>query len=230
MSQTDILQVASDFLLDTGDPLHLDASVPEMLETLAKMIPVFGAVGVLYNYDASPDNPQRFFPLPDTVLQLLSVHFFPRELEPAGVRWAQDTLDPAWRNRTGVPTRYTQELETTRMLRLHPSPTVAGAAGIPPFLGIPGALVPTNHLVTFMLVAPEVVDLAPWAEDLTAYLLAAWESTKEGLREDANMAQALQGLVSMLVSLIKDLYHEPGQELVRGAWEMPLWLDFTKAY
>lgn len=171
---------------------------------------------------------QRFFPLPDQVLQLLSVHCFPRELEPAGVRWAQDTLDPLWRIRTGTPTRYTQELETTRRLRLHPSPTTQGPEGLPPFQGIPDAMVPTNHLVTFFLEAPAVVDLAPWAEDLVAYLLVAWESLREGLQQDVPMAAAMQTLVSLLVPLIKDLHDGPGEELLDTAWEIPLWQNLPK--
>lgn len=228
MSQADIVQTAQDFLLDTGETITLEASVAEMVETLAKMCPVFGNVGVIYNTESSPMTPTRFFPLPPSLLQLLSVHFFPRELEPAGVRWAQDTLDPAWRNRTGTPSRYTQELETTLEVRLHPAPTVSGPAGIPPFVGIPGAMVPTNHLVALYLETPDVVDLAPWAEDLTAYLLAAWEATREGLRNDPPMAQALQSLVGMLIPLIKDLHHSPGEELVDTAWNMPLWLNWPQ--
>jgi hypothetical protein len=225
MSVESIMEVAQDFLLQTGETITLDASVPEMVETLARLCPVFGAVGVIYNDSASVATPQRFFLLPDNVLQLLSVHFFPRELEPAGVRWAQDTLDPAWRTRTGMPTRYTQELETTRLVRLHPSPTMSGPQGIPPFVGIPGAMVPTNHLVIFVLEAPDVVDLSPWWEDLVAYLLAAWEGTREGLRQDVAQAQALQMLVGLLVSLFKDLAHEPGEELIETAWQIPLWMN-----
>jgi hypothetical protein len=359
MSMEDILVTAQDYLLQMGEAITLDASVPEMVETLARLIPVFGQVGVVYNIwqvgqyiaadgtyadltalaqgpgdfsvttttvldglligasgaydqvtfgltsgalgtapqyewtywngrawlplrltiqptfaapgvemlaflppdDWVPDVPTdivwpagveqtafwlrlralvppelspatcstlsltiRFFPLPTNVLQLLSVHFFPRELEPAGVRWAQDTLDPAWRTRTGVPTRYTQELETTQRLRLHPSPTMQGAMGLPPFQGIPGASAPTNHLVTLTLEAPNVADLAPWWEDLVAYLLAAWEATREGLRQDAAQAQALQTLVALLVGLLKDLHHAPGEELVSTAWQMPYWM------
>lgn len=356
MSQEAILTTAEDFLLGTGETITLDASVPEMIETLARLCPVFGNVLLIYNtwrlgqyiaadqtyadltalaqgpgdftvstttvndgllvgaagaYDSvtftitspaqgtspqyewtywnggawallrtrtqldfgsvgaqtltfeppadwlyavptdivwpagveqfgfwlrlratfppqlSPavastlDLTQRFFPLPENVLQLLSVHFFPRELEPAGVSWAQDTLDPGWRRRTGTPIRYTQELETTRRVRLHPSPTVIGQQGLPPFQGIPGAIVPTNHLVTMFLEAPNVGDLAPWWEDITAYLLAAWESSREGERQDLAMTQALQTLVGMLVALFKDLAHTPGEELVRGSWEIP---------
>ena len=186
---------------------------------------MFGNVGILYNTEASPATPQAFFPLPDTVLQLLSVHFFPRELEPAGVRWAQDTLDPAWRTRVGTPTRYTQELETTRQFRVHPQATASGPAGVPPFVGIPGAMVPTNHLVTLFLEAPNVADLAPWWDDLVAYLLAAWESTREGVRQDLAMAQALQALVGLLVALLKDLHHAPGEELVETSWQTPLWMN-----
>lgn len=360
MSTADIVATAQDFLLQTGEPINLDASVPEMVETLARLIPVFGNVLLVYNtwqvgqyiaatstyadltalaqgpgnftvstmtvndglliggqgaYDrvtfniispAQGTSPQyewsywngwqwtllrtrqtpdfsvvgsqslvfeppadwvrdvptdivwpsgveqyafwlrlratfppqlspatadtmtltiRFFPLPASVLQLLSVHFFPRELEPAGVRWAQDTLDPAWRTRTGTPTRYTQELETTQRLRLHPSPTMQGTMGLPPFVGIPGALPPTNHLVTFYLEAPQVADLAPWWEDLVAYLLAAWEASREGIRQDLAMAQTLQTLVGMLVPLLKDLHHAPGEELIKGCWNMPLWMN-----
>jgi hypothetical protein len=159
------------------------------------------------------------------MLQLLSLHFFPRELEPAGVRWAQDTLDPSWRTRTGLPTRYTQEEGTPLEVRLLPIPTMTGPEGVPPFLGIPGAMVPTNHLVALMLVTPDVADLSPWWEDLVAYLLAAWEATREGIREDVPQAQALQTLVGWLVAMLHDLHQAPGEELTKGAWQMPYWLN-----
>lgn len=223
-----IVTTAQDYLLNAGAEITLEASVPEMVETLSRLIPVFANIGIIYNSDATLLTPQTFFALPDNILQLLSVHFFPRELEPAGVRWAQDTLDPAWRTRTGTPTRYTQELETTRLLRVHPSATVSGPVGIPPFQGIPGAIVPTNHLVTLFLEAPAVANLAPWAEDITAYLLAAWESTNEGLHQDPPMAQAMVALVSLLVALIKELHHAPGEELPDTAWNMPLWANLPQ--
>ena len=228
MSMASIIEVAEDFLLGTGEDITLEASVLEMIETLARLVPVFGNVGLLYNTDASFLTPQSFFPLPEHILQLLSVHFFPRELEPAGVRWALDTLDPAWRIRTGTPVRYTQELETTRLLRVHPSATASGPAGLPPFQGIPGAMIPTNHLVTLFLEAPTVADLSPWWDDLVAYLLAAWESTREGVRQDLAMAQALQPLVGMLVALLKDLHHAPGEEMLDTAWQMPLWMNLPQ--
>ena len=202
MSQADIIQTAQDYLIDSGEAITLDASVPEMIETLARMCPVFGNVTVIYNYI-----PEPFYALPPSLLQLLSLHFFPRELEPAGVRWAQDTLDPAWRTRTGLPKRYTQELETPLQVRLFPIPTMTGPQGIPPFVGIPGAMIPTNHLVALYLETPAVVDLAPWAEDLTAYLLVASESTREGTLQDMPMAQTMATLVNVLVTLMKDLYH-----------------------
>ena len=165
----------------------------------------------------------RFFPLPENVLQLLSVHFFPRELEPVGISWGMDALDPSWRTRTGTPTRYTQDIETTRRLRLLPSPTVQGAQGLPPFLGIPGAMDPTNHVIVFFLEAPPVEHLSDWFEGLVAYLLVAWQAAREGELQDVAMSQAMFQLVGMLVSLLQGLYHYPGEELVESAWKLPLW-------
>jgi hypothetical protein len=223
MTVESIMQTAQDYLIDTGEAITLEASIPEMVETLARMCPVFGQVMLLYNYI-----PASFYALPPSLLQLLSLHFFPRELEPAGVRWAQDTLDPAWRTRTGLPSRYTQELETPLQVRLIPTPTMTGPQGIPPFVGIPGAMVPTNHLVAFFLEAPQVVDLAPWWEDLVAYLSVAWESVREGLQSDLPMAQAMQALVGMLVAMFKDLAHDPGEESIKGAWQIPYWLNLPQ--
>jgi hypothetical protein len=165
----------------------------------------------------------RFFPLPENVLQLLSVHFFPRELEPVGISWGMDALDPSWRTRTGTPTRYTQDIETTRRLRLLPSPIVQGAQGLPPFLGIPGAMDPTNHVIVFFLEAPPVEHLSDWFEGLVAYLLVAWQAAREGELQDVAMSQAMFQLVGMLVSLLQGLYHFPGEELVETAFVMPLW-------
>ena len=207
-----------------GDQINMEASIPEMLETLAKMCPVFGQTAVIYNYI-----PEAVYALPDRLLQLLSLHFFPRELEPAGVRWAEDTLDPAWRNKVGLPTRYTQELGTPLLVRLIPTPTMTGPTGVPPFVGIPGAMNPINHLVALYLETPQVVDLSFWFEDLTAYLLVAWESLREGIKQDIPMAQTMATLVSMLLAMLKDIVHEPGQELIRGSWEIPYWLNFPQA-
>jgi hypothetical protein len=225
MSIDSIVQVSQDYLLQTGEVITLEASVPEMVETLSRMCPVFGQTMLVYN-----DTPALYYALPPSLLQLLSLHFFPRELEPAGVRWAQDTLDPAWRTRVGLPRRYTQELETPLQVRLipAPAPTMTGPQGIPPFVGIPGAMVPTNHLVAFFLEAPQVVDLSPWWEDMVAYLLVAWESVREGLRNDLPMAQAMQTLVGMLVMMFRELAHDPGEELVKGAWTIPYWLNLPQ--
>jgi len=162
------------------------------------------------------------FPLPTNILQLISCHYFPRELEPANVGWGLDVLDSRWRTQRGMPNRYTQEITSTTQVRLSPIPSTTGTTGIPPFSGIPGALVPTNHVIALAIESPPVEFLSEWFEGLVAYALVAWEAQGEGDMQSLPLAQGMTALGNLLLGLLKGLYTLEGEEFIPDAWEMPL--------
>jgi len=163
------------------------------------------------------------FPLPTSVLQLISTHFFPRELEPANVGWGLDVLNSRWRTQRGTPNRYTQELGSTTQVRVTPIPTQTGQTGLPPFSGIPGALVPTNHVIALVIESPPIEYLSEWFEGLVAYALVAWEAQGEGDMQSLPLAQGMTALGNLLLGLLKGLYTQEGEEFMPDAWVMPLW-------
>jgi hypothetical protein len=145
-------------------------------------------------------------------LQLLSAHYYPYELEPASVGQGLDTLNPYWRASVGLPLRYTQELETTRRVRLVPSPIAQGTLGIPPFSGVPGAD-PTDSVILAYLEAPREDRLPEWFEGLVVLGVAAREAAREGETQDMPLATSLQGLLLLVLSLLRQLYADEGEEI-----------------
>ena len=165
-----------------------------------------------------------FYPLPDTVLSILTVLYYPNELEPAPVAEGLDLLSPTWRTATAtVPTRYTQDLGPLLRLRLTPMPTNIGVREtLPAWLGIPGFTGgAANNLVLMSLEVPLEADMPPWYEGLVGYAVAAQEARRLGETQDLPLAQALDGLVDGLVTMLLELWGKEGNELV-APWVSPL--------
>ena len=156
------------------------------------------------------------YPLPDTLLSILTVLYYPNELEPAPVSEGLDLLVPTWRTATAtVPTRYTQDLGPVQRLRLTPMPTNLGVREtLPAWLGIPGFTGgAANNLVLMSLGVPLEADFPPWYEGLVAYATAAQEARRLGETQDLSLAQALDGLVDGLIEMLKALWDKDGLEL-----------------
>ena len=161
------------------------------------------------------------YPLPDSLVHLLTVLYYPNELEPVPVAEGLDLLTPTWRTTTGTPTRFTQDLEPFPRFRLSPIPTAIGTRGIPVFTGTSGATVGTNNLVLFTLQVPLEEDHPPWFEGLVSYAMAAREARRLGETQDLALAGALEQLVDGLVGMLHGLWAEDGIELV-GPYVSPL--------
>ena len=161
------------------------------------------------------------YPLPESVLALVTVLYYPNELEPAPVAEGLDLLQPTWRTATGTPTRYTQDLSPMPMVRLTPVPTAIGTLGIPIFTGTFGATVGNNNLVFFTLQVPLEQDMPPWFEALLSYAVASREARRLGEMHDLALAQALDGLVDGLTGMLMALWNDDGIEVV-APWISPL--------
>lgn len=155
------------------------------------------------------------YPLPDTVLSLLSVLYYPNELEPVPVAEGLDLLQPGWRTATGTPTRYTQDLGPLQRVRIAPIPTAVGTLGLPIFTGAFGATVGPNNLIVATLQVPEEPDFPEWFQCLVSYTIAAREARRLGESSDLALGAALEGLVDGLVGMMSGLWREDGQELSR---------------
>ena len=153
------------------------------------------------------------YPLPDSLVHLLTALYYPNELEPAPVAEGLDLLSPTWRATTGTPTRFTQDLEPFPRLRLSPIPTAIGARGVPVFTGTSGATVGTNNLVLFTLQVPLEEDMPPWFEGLVSYAVAAREARRMGETQDLALANALEQLVDGLVGMLTSFWADDGLEL-----------------
>ncbi len=156
---------------------------------------------------------RTLFPLPETAVQLLELHYMPRELEPVVVTPAMDLLDPLWRSRTGTPTRYSQDLTRLGHVQLTPRPTTLAAQGIPPFSGIPGAVSSDAYVVFLTLDTPPLSWVPEWMEGLVALALAAREAGRQGETMDPGLRQSLQGVVTVVLELLRGLYAQFGGEL-----------------
>ncbi len=164
------------------------------------------------------------YPLPATLLRVLTVLYYPNELEPAPVAEGLDLLDPTWRTATStVPTRYTQDLGPLQRLRLTPMPTNLGVREtLPAWLGIPGfSGGAANNLVVMCDEVPLEADEPPWFEALLSYAIAAQEARRLGETQDLALAQALDGLVDGLVEMMLNIWRKEGMELTTS-WESPL--------
>lgn len=155
------------------------------------------------------------YPLPSNLVDVLTVLYYPNELEPAPVAEGLDLLTPTWRTATGTPTRYTQDLEPFPRVRLTPIPTVIGPTGIPIWTGISasGATVSADHLVFMTLQVPVETEFPPWFEGLVSYAVAAREARRLGETQDLALAQTLDGLVDGLVEMLKAMWDRDGLEL-----------------
>jgi hypothetical protein len=159
---------------------------------------------------------RTLFPLPETALQLLALHYMPRELEPVVVTQAMDLLDPTWRSRRDTPIRYTQDLTRLGHVQLTPLPTALAAQGIPPFSGIPGAVASDQYVVFLTLDTPPLAWVPEWVEGLVALALAAREAGRQGETMDPALSQTLDGVVRLVVAMLRESYRAFGGELDRS--------------
>ena len=165
-----------------------------------------------------------FYPLPDTLLSILTVLYYPNELEPAPVAEGLDLLSPTWRTATAtVPTRYTQDLGPLLRLRLTPMPTTVGLqGGLPIWQGAAGSIeAASNNVVLMSIEVPLEPDMPQWYEGLVGYAVAAQEARRLGETQDLPLAQALDGLVDGLVGMILGLFEKEGVEMT-VPWVSPL--------
>ena len=153
------------------------------------------------------------YPLPDTLLSLVSVLYYPNELEPVPVAEGLDLLLPGWRTVTGTPTRYTQDLGPVQRVRIVPIPTAIGTLGLPIFTGAFGATVGPNNVILITLQVPEEPDFPPWFQSLVSYAVAAREARRLGESSDLALGAALEGVVDGLAGMMSGMWREDGQEL-----------------
>lgn len=216
MDVDDLLDEAAAYLLGSGDPDQLAEVLQDVLRLLARTVPVFGAIDITIPTAATV--PLTVLGLPDGVVHLLSVHSYPKELEPVHAGESMDLLTPGWRARTGTPTRYTQEVTFPTQVRLIPAASTPGTEGIPPFSGIPGSADPTNALVTMILTTPEAERLPEWWGGLLALGVAAQEARRDGHRQNLAGADALSGVAGVVLRLLLTLYEEADDMILDAPW------------
>ena len=200
MPESDINTEAGDYLLGLGVQAYLDIANDEARRELARELPIFTTWRMLRGVAGT-----SVYTVPVSLVELLQVHSYPTELDPAPLEAALDLVLPQWRAGSGTPQVWSQEDQDRQKFRVYPTPNATGQAiTLTPLTEFTSGSDTdrNNNLFAFFVHEPAEADIPEWAEALLMLKLVAKEAGREGEMNDAVLAQTCLELHSALVQMM----------------------------